>query len=238
MPVKPLTFVPVVAALLLQWPAVGGAQESGLQPLPAIRQAAERAVQRELGGTVPGLQLQAVALDPRLRLPACAAALESQAQPPRGLQARVPVRVGCSQGATWSLNVPVEIRREIDVLVLNRAVARGESVGVADVTVQKRVVAGLASPFVGRAEDLKGRLTRRPLAQGTAVTADALSDALLIHRGQDVTLMASAGGIEIKAPGRALADATARQRVRVQNLESLKIVEGVAESDSVVRVSL
>jgi len=49
--------------------------------------------------------------------------------------------------------------------------------------------------------------------------------------------MTAAGGIEVRAPGRALADAAASQRLRVQNLASLKIVEGVAETDSVVRVS-
>ena len=53
-----------------------------------------------------------------------------------------------------------------------------------------------------------------------------------------MTLTASAGGIEVRAPGRALADAAANQRLRVQNLESLKVIEGVAESTGVVRVSL
>lgn len=209
-----------------------------MQSLASVRQAAERALRRELEATVPGLDVKAVALDARLRLPACSAALQAQAQAPRTSQPRVPVRVACTQGATWSVNVPVEIHREIEVLVLRRAVARGEVLGAGDVAVQKRMIAGLASPFVGRVEEFKGRPTRRPLPQGTAVTADALTAALLIHRGQDVTLMASSGGIEIRAPGRALADATASQRLRVQNLESLKIVEGVAESDSVVRVSL
>ena len=88
-----------------------------------------------------------------------------------------------------------------------------------------------------RLEDLDGRLTRRPLPEGTALTADALAAALLIHRGQNVTLAANAGGIEVRAPGRALADAGASQRLRVQNLDSLKVVEGVAESTGVVRVS-
>ena len=46
-----------------------------------------------------------------------------------------------------------------------------------------------------------------------------------------MTLAANAGGIEVRAPGRALADAGALQRVRVQNLNSLKVVEGIAESD-------
>ena len=69
------------------------------------------------------------------------------------------------------------------------------------------------------------------------LSADALSAALLIHRGQEVTLTASANGFEVRAPGRALADAAAQQRVRVQNLLSLKVVEGVADSEGVVRVT-
>ena len=88
-----------------------------------------------------------------------------------------------------------------------------------------------------RLADLAGRLTRRPLPEGTAVTADALDAALLIHRGQSVILAARAGGLEVRAPGRALADAAAEQRVRVQNLNSLKIVEGVADTEGVVRVT-
>jgi flagella basal body P-ring formation protein FlgA len=52
-----------------------------------------------------------------------------------------------------------------------------------------------------------------------------------------VTLTASAGGFEVRAPGRAMSDAAAQQRLRVQNLESLKVVEGVAESEGVVRVT-
>jgi len=239
MPVKTLTVSCVV--LLLAAHAAGvqaqAPDATGLQSLAAVRSAAERALRQQIDPQVPGVQLQATALDARLRLPACANALETYAQPPRGSQARALVRVGCSAGASWTLNVPVEIRREVDVLLLRRAVARGETLAAGDVTLQKRVLGGLGSPFVARVEDLAGRPTRRPLAEGTALTADSLSAALLIHRGQTVTLSASTGGIEVRAPGRAMADAAASQRIRVQNLDSLKVVEGVAESDGVVRVS-
>jgi flagella basal body P-ring formation protein FlgA len=208
-----------------------------LQPLDSIRTAAERALRTELGA-VSGLKLTAATLDSRLRLPACGVPLETQTSAPRGSQSRTLVRVGCSQGASWSLNIPVEIRRELTVFVLRRSLARGEALLAADVTPQKRVLPGLASPFITRTEDLNGRLAQRALPEGTALTADALTAALLIHRGQTVTLAANAGGIEVRAPGRAMTDASARQRVRVQNLESLKVVEGIAESDGVVRVTL
>jgi len=217
--------------------SVASAQEtSALQPLDTVRAAAERALRNELKH-VPGLELSAGALDPRLRLSACHSPLETQATAPRDTQTRALVRVSCASGNPWSLNVPVTIRRELTVFVLRRSLARGEALLAADVATQKRVVPGMASSFITRIEDLGGRLARRPLAEGTALTVDALSAALLIHRGQDVTLAANAGGIEVRAPGRALADASARQRLRVQNLNSLKVVEGIAESTGVVRVS-
>ena len=236
MPVKTLT-VPCCLALLLAARTAAADESTGLQSLDAVRSAAERSLRQQIDPQVAGIQLQAAALDARLRLPACGAALDTYVQPPRGSQNRALVRVGCNVGASWTLNVPVDIRREVEVLTLRRPVARGETLAAADVVSQKRVLAGLGSPYVARVEDLAGRLTRRPLAEGTALTADALSAALLIHRGQTVTLAASTGGIEIRATGRAMADAAASQRIRVQNLDSLKVVEGVAESDGVVRVS-
>ena len=166
MTVKSLSLGSLLAALLLgaRWSAGAAEAPAGLQSLDAVRSAAERALRRQLDPQLTGVTLEAVALDSRLRLPACAAALDTFAQPPRGTQARVLVRVGCSSGATWSLNVPVEIRRELDVLVLRRAVARGESLAATDVVVQKRVVASLSSPYVGRVEDLAGPIDAAPPA--------------------------------------------------------------------------
>ena len=241
MSVNPLTpkVVTILATFLLGFAALAAAQDNltALQPLDSIRAAAERALRTELAA-VSGVKLTAATLDNRLRLPACGAPLETHTTAPRGSQSRALVRVACSQGASWTLNIPVEIRRELTVFVLRRALARDEALQAADVTPQKRVLPGLASPFLTRPEDLQGRLARRALPEGTALTADALTAALLIHRGQTVTLAANAGGIEVRAPGRAMSDASARQRVRVQNLESLKVVEGIAESDAVVRVTL
>lgn len=227
----------VVAVVLAACALPGLAQQSAtLQPLEAITAAAEQAMRAQIPD-LSGVELRATALDPRLRLPACGSKPDTQAVAPRGSQSRALVRVTCFRGATWSVNVPVEIRRELQVFVLRRSIARGEFVTAADVATQPRVVPGLASSFITRVEDLTGRPTRRAMTEGTALTADALMPALLIHRGQSVTLAASAGGIDVRAPGRALADATANQRLRVQNLDSLKVVEGVAESTGVVRVN-
>ena len=228
MDVKALT---VLACLM----STGVHAQVAAQPLAAVRSGAENAVKRSLGNA-SGVELEAAALDARLALPACGAALTSYVPELRANQSRLLVRMGCAHPA-WSLNVPVEIRRTHDVLVLKRAVGRGQAINDSDVDVQKRVLPGLASPFVAAIADLKGRQTRRPVPAGTALPADALTAALLIHRGQNVTLAAVSNGIEVRAPGRALGDAAAQGRVRVQNLNSLKVVEGVADTEGVVRVT-
>jgi flagella basal body P-ring formation protein FlgA len=234
MSVNTLTLFIAVALLIPQ--AAGATATAGTQSLPAVQRAAESAVRRELDPAVSGVTLTAQDLDARLRVPACPGALDTSATLPRLNQTRVLVRVSCKAPANWNINVPVDIHRETTVLVLRRAMARGESIGAADVNVQTRTLAGLGSPYFSKLADLEGRLTRRALPEGTAVTAEAMNVALLIHRGQSVTLTSTAGGIEVRAPGVAMADAAANQRVRVQNLNSLKIVEGVADSEGVVRV--
>jgi hypothetical protein len=144
MPVNPLTRL-IVGALfggglsLAMVQPCRAQQAPALQPLDSVRAAAERALRDELAH-VPGVQLTAVALDPRLRLAACGSRLETQATPPRGNQARSLVRVACSQGANWTVNVPVEIRREVTVFVVRRSLARGEPLLAADVMAQKRVL--------------------------------------------------------------------------------------------------
>jgi flagella basal body P-ring formation protein FlgA len=240
--VKPLTLSFLLGLLLSGLATQANSQvvpaSEAPQSLAAVRRAAEGQLRRELDAGRTGVSFTAAELDSRLRVAACPTALVTTGKLPRGTQARVLVRVACNSRVYWSLNVPVDIHHATDVLVLRRAVGRGEIIRAEDVLVQSRELPGLTSPFVSRIPDLSGRLTRRPIPEGTAVTADALDAPLLIHRGQNVVLAARAGGLEVRAPGIALADAGAEQRVRVRNLNSLKIVEGVADTAGVVRVLL
>jgi flagella basal body P-ring formation protein FlgA len=84
---------------------------------------------------------------------------------------------------------------------------------------------------------LSARTLNRPLAAGAALFADAMVDDVLIHRGQQVNLVAAVGGLEVRATGLALADARAADRIKVQNSTSLRVVEGVVETADVIRIT-
>lgn len=207
------------------------------QSLDSIQATAEDFVRAHLPESAAKHFVSAAALDPRLRLHQCDVPLEAFSNS-KEISARATIGVRCTAAAPWTLYVPVTIEVEVPVLVLRRALARRARVTLADVEPQVRRMPGSASKFISDIASLQGHRLKRALPAGSAITVDALAPDILVRRGQQVTLIAAAGGIEIRARGHALTDGAAHERVRVQNVTSLKVVEGVVESDSVVRVGL
>ena len=201
-----------------------------------IARAAERAAVALVGGNGTATVATAVALDARLRLASCAAPLATRIDPPRGTAARLLVRVSCEAPVRWSVFVPVQIESTTDVLVLRRQRARGDRLVADDVRTEIRRISGVSENYVKSVGELEGYRLRRPLTAGSVLERDALEPALSVLRGSAVLLVADSGTYRIESEGRALADAAPGQRVRVQNLTSLKIVEGVADNRGVVRI--
>jgi flagella basal body P-ring formation protein FlgA len=216
----------------------GLAHAQPLQALDAIQGAAETFVRTQLPRTGDKYFLSASRLDERLRLTQCAAPLEAFLQTPGILTARTTVGVRCPKQNPWTVYVQVALEQEVSVLVLRRPLARRARIDINDVELQTRRVPGPGSSFISDLTILEGRHLRRALPAGTALTPDALATEVLIKRGQQVTLLAANNTMQIRAQGQALADGAANERIRVQNLRSLKIVEGVIEDAGTVRVAL
>lgn len=208
------------------------------QPLDDIQSAAETFVRSHLPSSTAKQYVTASNLDPRLRVEACNQPLQAFQQSATTLGERVTVGVRCATANTWTLYVPVSVEVEIPVLVLRRALARRARVALIDVEPETRRMPGSAATFLQDVTSLQGHRLKRSLPAGTALTVDMLVPDVVVRRGQQVTLIAASGPVEIRAQGHALTEGGVDDRVRVQNMSSLKVVEGVIESDSVVRVGL
>lgn len=225
--------LPLLAAL----PSMTAAAD--VQSLDSIRSQAVAFIRAQLPAAAQQGRkaiVEAGHLDARLRLGACAGNLAVTQPAGSKLGARNTVAVSCTQGATWTVYVPVTLESETAVLVTRRAVNRGAALTASDVEEQTRRVPGLADRYVGRMAELAGRHVRRNLPAGTALTDDTLATNVLVKRGQQVTLLAMVGGIEVRAMGRALSDGGNADRIRVQNSSSARIVEGFVESADIVRI--
>lgn len=226
------------SALLLLVTLFAGSAYANVQSLESIQAAAVEFVRERIPENAAKHYISASSLDPRLRLHACEEPLDTFSSSARNIGARTTVGVRCPAESSWTLYVPVTLEVEVPVLVLRRALARRARITVADVEPQVRRVPGSATNFIDDISRLQGHSLKRALPAGTALTVEMLKPDILVKRGQQVTLIAEAGGVEIRARGEALSDGSAHERVRVQNVTSLKVVEGVVESDSVVRVGL
>jgi flagella basal body P-ring formation protein FlgA len=224
--------------LILLSALVASAAFATTQPLDDIQSAAETFVRSHLPSSTAKQYVTASNLDPRLRVEACNQPLQAFQQSATTLGERVTVGVRCAAANTWTLYVPVSVEVEIPVLVLRRALARRARVALIDVEPETRRMPGSAATFLQDVTSLQGHRLKRSLPAGTALTVDMLVPDVVVRRGQQVTLIAASGPVEIRAQGHALTEGGVYDRVRVQNMSSLKVVEGVVESDSVVRVGL
>ena len=222
--------------LVLAVPAARAAEQDTV----AIRLAAESAVRALAAAPDEATRVFIVAdpLDPRLRLPACTLPLTAAAVDDGGLRARTVVAVRCTGARGWSLYVPVRVESDLPVLVALRPLPRDATPHIEDFRPERRRVPGLAAQFVADAAGLAGRRLRRPLAAGEVLAVEALAVAPVVHRGEQVMLLARSGTMEIRVAAVALADGRPDEHIRVQNLASQRVIEGVVRGAGLVEVPL
>ena len=218
--------------------AQNAAQDDAVESLATIRSIAQSYVKSLIPPSAGETTVTVGQLDSRLRLAHCPSK-ELTASLPAGMspQARSTVGITCAAPVRWTVYVPVTVQSKIEVLVLTRAVDREARLAASDVTVETRTTAGPGNAFLSKPSELNGRTVRRPLAAGTALAVDMFTPDLIVRRGQQVTLLSSGGTVEVSAGGRAMMDGAAGARIQVQNLSSMRVVEGVVESADLIRVA-
>ena len=185
-----------------------------------------------------GTQVEATALDQRLRLPACAQS--PAAFLPAGNNGRGAMTVGvrCDGPVAWTLYVPVRISQTLQVLVLNRSVGRGEVITADMLSLQPRDTTTLPYGYLSNLADAQGRVLTRPMVAGSVLSPDAMESQRIIKRGQLVTVFSRIGGLEVRAQATALSDAGPGERLRVENKSSHRIIEGVVRSADTIEVAM
>jgi flagella basal body P-ring formation protein FlgA len=177
-------------------------------------------------------------IPPHVQLPQCAGAVKSSVGPAPHMNDRVLVELRCQGAAAWHLYVPVRIVGTAVVVVAARAIVAGTVLTASDVRVEQHNMTELPPGYLDDPAIAVGRTAARPISGGAVLSNQQLVASKAVLRGQTVTLVADAGGLKVRMAGRALTDGMVNQRIRVQNLSSGKIVEGIARSEQVVEIIL
>jgi flagella basal body P-ring formation protein FlgA len=233
----------LAASLLCLWlgtgtPAAMPEEAAASESPAAIRVAAEQLIRSQLRGALHTIYVQAAEPDARLHLARCPAALSASLLAGAELSARSEVRVSCTaQRSVWSVYVPVSIESDVNVLVLREGALRGARLTPEQVACETRRLPGLAGGYISNVQALQHYTLARSLPAGTALTAELMLADYVVRQGQQVTLVATAPGISVRAVGRALEDGREGAHVRVQNLASQKVVQGTVDASGTIAVT-
>jgi flagellar basal body P-ring formation protein FlgA len=157
---------------------------------------------------------------------------------PQHMRDRVMIELRCPDAKSWHIYVPVRIIGTSTVAVAAHALIAGTVLKASDLRVEEHDIPDLPLGYLDDPAIAVGLTASRPIAGGAFLTNQLLVGAKAVQRGQIVTLIADSGGIAVRMQGKALSDGLMNQRVKVQNLSSGKIVEGVARSEQTVEIIL
>jgi len=209
-----------------------------IQSLSSIRMQAEAFISQfpYESPYAPGFQLGN--LDSRLRLKACPEALAIDFSRRDMIQGNTALLIKCARKPGWKIHLPVRIDIYDDALVTTKPLVKGQIIDESSVMHKKTNISRLNNGYFAKNAELAELQVRRNLSRGTVLSSKNLVPRLLVHSGQQVTLVLEFKGIQIKANGKALRSASLGERVKVRNNQSRKIVEGIVFGDALVRVSL
>ena len=227
-------------ALAVLIPASALAGGTGDYQSTASLQAAARSFLQQQAPADPGnsMEIHLGRLDSRLRLQRCEKELQAFLPAGSRLQGKLTVGVQCTGDKPWTVYIPANIRLFGEVLTTARPISRGESLGRADVVPMRQEISKLRRGYYQRPEDVIGMLAARSLPAGTPLSPRMLKARLMVRRGDEVTIVADTGSLQVRSKGKALQDAARGERIPVRNSRSKRIVEGIATKPGTVQVTM
>jgi flagella basal body P-ring formation protein FlgA len=191
-----------------------------------------------LPALTPHERLVAGPINPNTRLGRCSQQVKPSISAGGQMRDRILVELSCPGIPAWHIYVPVRVVGTSQVTIAAHAIVAGSVLKADDLRTEQRDISELPPGYMDDPAVAVGLTAGRPISSGAVITNQLLLGAKAVQRGQTVTLVADAGGMSVSTQGRALSDGLINQRVKVENLSSGKVVEGIARSQQVVEIIL
>ena len=177
-------------------------------------------------------------LDPRLTLKPCKQPLAASVRRGSKLAGITTVSVSCTGQNNWKIYVQAEVKIVLDIVVADAMLERGQVISEGDLAIESHDIGNLPQGYFDDTGKVAGMVARRAIKPGDLINSHMLKRAYMVKRGESVYLVVKTPGLQVRMKGKALGNATKGNTVRVKNLSSDRIVEGVATAPGVVSISL
>jgi flagellar basal body P-ring formation protein FlgA len=136
-----------------------------------------------------------------------------------------------------ALASPALADTNVRVVVPSRDIARGEVITNSDLTFGTVAGSALMGGTITKLDAVQGMEARRALRSGEVLSANDLRHPVVVTKGQTITMMFEAPGVELTAMGRAMSEGGVDDTVTIQNPASYRMISGVVIAPGVVRAT-
>jgi flagellar basal body P-ring formation protein FlgA len=234
-PVTASGTTPTAPAAGAAGPATPG-RDMDLQDIPALESLARSEAVRQFPPLTDRQRFLIGPIEPGLELVRCREPVKAALASTHHMQDRATIELRCPNTKPWHLYVQVRIIGTSAAVVAAHAIVVGSVLKATDLRLEQHDISELPPGFLDDPAIAVGLTASRPISGGAFLTNQQLVAAKAVQRGQSVTLIADLGGMSVRMAGKALSDGLINQRVRVQNVSSGKIVEGIARSEQIVEI--
>ncbi|MEI6306600.1 MAG: flagellar basal body P-ring formation chaperone FlgA [Deltaproteobacteria bacterium] len=184
------------------------------------------------------IRIKRISLNPIPKLPD--GNLEYEVMAPRQWEgwgaANLAVVIRLGDTVVANISMRVEVEAIADMVVTLRQLDHGTIISSSDVAIQKRDIATVSGKFTGNIADVVGKVTRTTFKANSVVRADQVEKVPLVKSGQMVTILAENAVMKISVAGKARSSGAEGDLIMVQNLNSLKEIQGRVLNSSTVQV--
>lgn len=159
---------------------------------------------------------------------------------PYGIRYNTPtiarVNISTDGKPTSQFNINFAIKHYQSVVVAAKPIVGRRILQSDDLRYERMDISRLGPGYFTDINKVAGLMLRRPLAAGTIVNDNSLEKPVVVKSGSMINLIARIGDIEVRTVGKALQDGAEGAVIRVQNINSKKIVSARVLDDSAVQV--
>lgn len=207
-----------------------------VQSHDSILAAAKSHLVEALAHQIGKSSIEITSLDHRLRLIQCAEPLETFLPSSSKTMGKTTVGVRCHAPKPWTLYVTANIAIQGPVVIAVRDLSRGAPIEPSDIRLVERDTSNLLRGHFDALNQVVGRTLKRSLRRDQVITPSLLVVWKTIKRGQEITILAGSGGVEVRMKGKAMRSGNPGELIPIQNLSSKKKLDARVVSAGIVRI--
>lgn len=175
-------------------------------------------------------------IDPRLYLQKCSIPLESYLHNRSRRSAFLTVTIRCNGKSPWKIYVAGKLQYYSSIVLVKNTIPRGKTLELDDLYTERREISHMGYGFYSDPAQLVGKISRQVIFRGSVIHPQLLREPDWVRRGQTVTIIAETNGISVSMSGKAMTTGSKGKFIKVMNLSSKRIIEGIIIRPGVVRV--